>query len=403
VYTALVKRLFALVALGSLAALACGSSATSAPSDAGKGALGTCTTFTDGVIAVDPNGPDTQVHAASAFAGDRVYVVYDRPKGADPKKLDVFLAAFRCDGKPAFAPVRVSDDDGNDVDPEIAVRGDRLVVAWAADSGAAQDNLSLHLRAFDRDGTPRGGSRIFTGPRSGKPVTGNAWMAQVAPTAGGFALAAAWGVPEAPAFQAFFARLDPEGAPLGEAIDLGFDATTTQTVPDVVGVPGAAFAAFQREPNQGDGAEVLVVRVDDGASTVTKVGSVPDVLSPSLAADGANVWLAAGTSSGAAKLWHVSATGASPVDASGFGAPAIALAKVGGAIVGTTMDAGHRQLKVARFDDAGVLTNELVVVSDVPPYPIELTTVDPAGVFFLAYQEGTSPAFRAKGRFLDLR
>ncbi len=407
-YTAPVKyRLLTALALAPLALCACssGSSATP-PADAGPDAAAACTTFTDAAFAIDPSGPDTQVHAASAFSGDRVYVVYDRPKGADKNKLDVFLAAFGCNGKPAFAPIRVSDDDGNDVDPEVAVRGERVVVTWAADSGAAQNNLSLHVRTFDRDGVARGASRAYDGPRSGKPITANAWMAQIAPSqpsATGFALTGAWGVPEAPAFQVFGARLDAEGAPVGGSIDVGFDAAMTQSVPDVVTIPGAMIVAWQSEPNQGNGSSVELVRIDDGASNATKLGSVPDVLAPSLAALGSEVWLAAGTAAGGAKLLHVSANGATPVDASGFGAPAIALAKVGGAIVGTTIDAGHRQLKLARFDGAGALTNEVVVVSDVPPYPLELTTVDPAGVFFLAYQEGASPAFRAKGRFLDLR
>ncbi|CAN5423918.1 hypothetical protein BH09MYX1_BH09MYX1_57740 [soil metagenome] len=362
-----------------------------------------CTKFTDAPFAIDPAGPDTQVHAAGAFAAGIAYVVYDRPKGSDPSKLDVFLAAFRCDGKPQFAPVRVSDEAGNDVDPSVAVHGDRVVVAWASDSSAPQNNLSLHVRTFDLAGSAIGASRVYVGPRKGKDNVQNAWMTQVTASATGFDLVGAWGIDEAPAFQAFAARLDGQGSGVGEAIDLGFDATVTQSVPDVVAIPGAMVAAFQVEPNQGNGSHVDVVRVDDGGVAIQKIGTIDDALAPSLAANGSNVWVAASRGATATILWHVSDGSAKPVELTFGAAPTIALANRGGAIVATAIDATHRQLKLARFDDAGVLSNEIVIVPDVPPYALRLVTVDPAGLFFLAYQEGASPAFRAKGRFIDLR
>ncbi len=399
-YVQVVKRVAPLVFAATL--VHCSSNSSAPVTDAGADA-GVCSSFSDAVFAVDPNGPDTQVHAASAFAGGRVFVVYDRPKGSDKTKLDVFLAAFRCDGKPAFAPVRVSDGDGNDVDPSVAVHGDRVVVAWASDSGAAQNNLSLRVRTFDDAGVAIGPSRAYVGPRKGTSNALNAWMAQVAPSASGFALVGAWGVAEAPAFQAFGARLDAQGASLGESIDLGFEATVTETIPDVVTIAGATLAAFQVEPNQGTGSHVDVVRIDDGATTATKLSTLDDAQAPSLAASGASVWLAASRSATSSVLWHVSDGAAKPIDV-GFGAaPSIAAATNGGAIVATVMDASHRQLKLARFDDTGALSNEAVIVADVPPYALRLVTVDPAGVFFLGYQEGASPAFRVKGRFFDLR
>jgi len=118
---------------------ACGTTSTSAApgapapiDDAGADAPVTppCDAFPATAFAIDGAGPGSQIHAIGAARGDRVFVAYNRPK-ATGKTFDVYLAALSCDGTPAFEPVRVSEDNDNDVDPSIAVQGDSVLVAWA--------------------------------------------------------------------------------------------------------------------------------------------------------------------------------------------------------------------------------------------------------------------------------
>ncbi len=361
-----------------------------------------CENFSRATFAVDGAGPDSQIHAIGAAGGDRVFVAYNRPKTGG-KTFDVYLAAFGCDGKPVFDPVRVSDDSDNDVDPSIAVQGSEILVAWAGDAAGKEPNLHVRVRRFDRQGQARGAATAFTGPRKGiANLTNNIWQASIAPLGGGFAITGAWGVDEAPAFQTFGSRLDVTGAPVGDAFDLGFDAGTTQTSVDVASNGVAAWAAWLVEPNTADGQSVATATFG-ATGALTRGPTLANANSPSVAMNGTTSWVAAQRGAKDVVLQRLDAAGDAVVLAGKGMLPALALSGEGGAFAAYRDVAGGRTIVITRIDAAGSPLGETdLALTDAAPYPLRLVRVA-ADAYFLAFQSGKSPALRAQGRFVDLR
>lgn len=393
--------LLLLVACGS--STPAGSPAPTPPEDAGADAPATaCEIFPATSFPTDAAGPDSQIHSIGASGGDRVFVAYNRPK-AGAKTFDVFLTAFKCDGTPAFEPVRVSEDDDNDVDPSIAVQGDAVLVAWAGDASGKDPNLHLRTRLFDRQGSALGPANVFTGPRKGLANTKyNIWQGSVAPLGDGFAIAGAWGVEEAPAFQTFASRLDAKGAPSGDAFDLGFDAGTTQTLVDVSSGGTSAWAAWFVEPNTSDGRSVATATF--GASgALTRGPTLDNASAPSVATLGTTAWVSAQRGTKDVVLQRLDAPGAAIVLAGKGALPALALSASGGAFASYRDVGGGRTIVVTRFDAGGAVVVETDLgITDASPYPLRLVRMA-EDVYFLAYQQGKGTALRAMARFFDFR
>ena len=385
--------------LVSLALVGCSSTSTppAATADAGSDA-GTCT-FTTNAFPIDGDGPDGQIHAIGAWDGARTFVAYNRPKTSS-SSFDVYLTALRCDGKPAFAPVRVSEDDDNDVDPALVVLADRVLVAWSANLSAGDPNLYLRLRVYDKTGKALGPARNFAGPRNGADNVHNTWLPSLAPLGGGAALVGAWGIAEAPAFQAFGARLDAQGVTQGDAFELGFDAATTQTQPDVSGDGASAWAAWLVEPNTGTGSTIATAHVPSSGAPVAGP-SVVDAASPSISMRGTRAWVAGSRASGSVLLLRADQS-APPIELATQGAlPAVAAADVGGAFVAYRDGASGRTVVAVRFDETGAVVRERDLgVAKAAPYPLRLVRIS-EDVYFVAYQSGTSPSLRAEGRYVD--
>lgn len=380
-----------------------GSPAPAAPEDAGVDAPAiACDAYPATPLPLDAAGPDGQIHVIGAAGGDRVFVAYNRPKGS-AKTFDVFLTALRCDGTAAFEPVRVSEDDDNDVDPSIAVQGETVLVSWAGDAAGKDPNLHLRTRLFDRQGGARGAASVFTGPRKGLANTkGNIWQGSVASLGDGFALAGAWGIDEAPAFQTFVSRLDAKGAASGDALDLGLDAGTTQTLVDVASGAANAWAAWLVEPNTADGKSVATASLGATGGLV-RGPTLEDATSPTVAALGSAAWVSAQRGASDVVLQRLDTPGA-PIVLAGKGAlPALALSANGGAFASYRAAGAGRTIVVTRVDGGGAVAAETDLgITDAAPYPLRLVRmVD--DVYFLAYQRGKGSALRGMGRFFDFR
>ena len=386
----------------------CGSTSTADPAppaaDAGADApaVSPCDAVAPAALAIDAAGPDSQIHVIGAYSAGRLFVAYNRPK-AGAQTFDVFLTAFGCDGTPVFPPVRVNDDADNDVDPSLAIAGDTVLVSWAGDATGQDPNLHLQTRAFDRQGAPLGPPRTFTGPRRALQQTKfNIWQGSLSPLGTGFALAGAWGVDDAPAFQAFGARLDAQGAPTGDAFDLGFDAGTTQTSIDVASSGTNAWAAWLVEPNMTDGMAVATARFGIAGAT-TPGPRIENAGSPIVATLDTTAWVVAQRGTKDVVLQRLDTAGA-PVVHVGKGAqPALALSASGGAFASYRDAGAGRTIVLTSFDSAGaILAEKDLGVTDAAPYPLRLVRIAD-DVYFLAYSLGKSPALRAMGRFFDLR
>ena len=116
---------------------------------------------------------DTEIHGTSAFDGERLWVSWVRPN--DSATFDVMLAAVDCAGQLVVEPRAVTDSADNEIDPSLAVSGDRLLVVWTASTDAG---LSLRTRAYDLEGEPVDALQPFEGTRKGVTVTGNATTAR---------------------------------------------------------------------------------------------------------------------------------------------------------------------------------------------------------------------------------
>jgi hypothetical protein len=225
-----------------------------ASADAGidAGPLG-CTD--DRQIALDRDGPLTQIHASVAFDGEAIWVVYVRPEPGGGN-FDVWATRVGCDGAAIVAPVLVQAEPlGNDIDPEVAISGDRVLIAWQTDDGTGgTDNLQVRYRLFDRDGTPRDAvDRTLRTSREGAPIPDNHSGVRLAVLPDGrFVAAGARGVPDVMRFQAYAQILSLDGDLEGDALEAGLEPMVTQSgVAVAAQTDGTIWIAYDRSPDGG--------------------------------------------------------------------------------------------------------------------------------------------------------
>lgn len=349
----------------------------------------------DAPFDLDPSGPDGQIHAYAEPTGDGFFVVYNRPNAAAKSgNFEVYVTKLGCDGRVVVPPTRVSDSTDNEIDPAAVWDGKRLVVVWSADTGKAPTNLELRTRAIGPDGKALGSVTTLALVRKSKPNQGNAWMPAIAASENGSWLAGAWGNDDAPAFQAFAQRLDVNGAPSGEAIDIALDAKVTQSTPAVaVDSSGKRWVAWAQEPNEGNAQAGAWLRGETGApeEIIAEGGA------PSLATGASGTWLAA---RGAVVEVGSKVRAKLP---STFAQPAIAADATGAVVVAYTGTSGRVPVHAARISKSGEVGSEVDLgISNAAPYPLKLARIAD-GVFLFAYQEGAGTKIRAKARILAVK
>jgi hypothetical protein len=367
---------------------------------------------------VDPDGIDTQIHAAAIFDGERVRVVYDLPDEAGT--FDVFTTTVECDGA-VGTPARVNTTDANETDPVIARAGDRVLVAWSADDGTGgTDNMHAYYRVLALDGTALSDTDVeLRTMREGAVVPDNHFAsAVVALPSGGFAVAGVRALAAIDRFHAYAQEMDADGALVGEALEPIFE-------------PGVGHWNATATVS---GGEVIVAWDRNEAMMMDQVwlGGASGTPAPELAVDGLATTFGASLAADASDPSRVYAAlagdvipGATdirltdverplaerPVEVLGAArvvdhSPVIAPSSDGGggAVAYYRNVSGlSNRLIVQRFTYDGTdftIGPELEVVSmRAAPYPPAITHVL-GDLYFVAWSEGTSPAFRLRGRFV---
>jgi hypothetical protein len=401
----MIRSHLVLVARGSLCSLvlltaACsstGSTPSTTSDDAGTDAATTsgCTTVAEAPVEIDPSGPDGQIHAYAVPTGDGFFVVYNRPaEGSTSPSFAVYATKLGCDGKVLVPPVRVSEGDDNQIDPSAAWDGKSLFVVWSADTGKSPVNLELRSRTLDAAGKPLSAVATASLLRKGKPNVGNAWMPELVSGEGGSWLVGAWGHDDAPAFQAFVQKLDPQGALVGEAEDVALSPAATQSSPAVaVDAQKRTILAWAEEPNQGDEPPSTWVR--EGTSPARKL--VTGGGAPSLSTGESGTWLAA---KGEVHRLGVETHAKLPAT---YAQPTVAADRTGAVVLAYTAAQSRAPLRAVRVSAEGALGTEIDLgISSAAAYPLHLARVSD-GVFLLAYQEGAGTKLRAKARFLVVK
>lgn len=353
--------------------------------------------WADGVTAPDPDGPDTQIHATSIFDGERLWVAWNRPDGGS--QFDIWVAAFGCDGAPVVDPVEVTATDDSELDPVLAVSGDRLLVAWSSDNGTAPSNLDIRYRVLGLDGVPLGGVQELAASRDGVAVTGNATQPDAVGVDGGFLLAGAWGHDGSPAFQGFVVSLDLDGTVVGEASDAELDPVYGQTQISVVDGNGTPWLAWQ-EDSVDSVAPTLVGGPLGSPATVASPGARPDL---AWSADGA--WVAFDTDAGGEVV--VQGPDGSRVtlgSASFVHSPSIVAHDDGAVVLAMELVSGvSNRLRLWSLGRDLAVRSQRTLSTDsaVSVYGVDLTLIDAAHAV-VVYQDGVNPAFRAKAEWVTL-
>ncbi len=391
--------------------------------DGGDGSVSNspCATelLTGQVFEIDPDGPDTQIHAAVAFDGEAVWVVYNRPDAAGG--FDVYGTRLECDGTHRLLPFSINTTDFNENDPTLALRQDRVYVAWQTDTGAFPNNMQLLVRSFTRDGSAiMATDAMVRTTRGGTPVAGNTWLPSVAARPDGFAVAGARAVDDASGFQVFVQRLDHQGAPAAPTLDASFASTASQTYPTLAAAAdGTLYLAYHHAlpPDYED--QVLHTAFAPGATHPDPAPPVPALDSVhgggahlAVGPDGAVYLALAEAASGQVRITGGAdfAAGAGfPFDTGSQGgfAPSVAPAPGGGAVAWLETTSGpYAELRAQRFGYDGSVFS-LGTARTVTPqwvYSISGTAITHVheDVYFLCWSEGESPDFRLMGTFLRL-
>ena len=241
---------------------------------------------------VRPGSDDarTEIHAAAAFDGSGVWLVYNRPdEGGD---FDVYATRLDCRGDVDIEPFLVQSDPafGNDVDPEVAVSGGRVLIAWVADDGTGENNLSVRYRVLSTSGEPITEDRRLATTHEGVDTPLNHLGVQITVHPDGrFLLAGSRGIPAVPAFSAYAQYVSRDGDPVGATLEPEIDAEAGQLgVTAAITDSGAVWMAWEREPAEG-ASEVRVRSFAQDAPQLAALG-LESSGQPQLLADGETVW-----------------------------------------------------------------------------------------------------------------
>ena len=369
-------------------------------------------------IELDPDGPDTQIHASVAFDGEGLWAAYNLPDATG--FFDVWGVHLSCDGEIDRAPrVLQTITENNEVDPAVAVGGDKLYVVWGADNGTGVNNMDAFYRTFQIDGTPiMAAEEILETTRDGTPIPGNVMFPTLdAEDGDSFWVAAIRGLDATGTFHFFLQEIDADGSLLGEALEPITEPGVTHTNPALeVSAQGDVFMGWSRAEGTGDEEIHHTYLLSGHQDPEPPVAALDGVVASNVAfwagelGGARRVVMAVGAASGNILLTDGEAldpSGEFVFVGDGMGrdhSPALAGWEEGGVVAFYRNISGlQNELIVQPFTYDGVAfdVGSEVVVTQGPaaPYGVALTALGD-GYYFLVWSQGISPDFRLVGRFI---
>ncbi len=351
------------------------------------------------------NEPALQIHAASALSSEGLWLTWTGR--GDGSSFQIFSAHMRCDGSVDVAPQQRSTTEASQLDSAVAVGADgRALFAWQADVSTTEPqtefNLSTWVDLHDGDGFA--GARQVELPRGGRAHEGQSWMpAVLARKGGGYVLAGSWSHPDTEVFRAYAVPLDESGEPLQDASDLFDDAGDGQTAVQVAEDKDRRLH-FVWSQSDLDAENDTIWRAASDPKGVAAVNRAPlgEGSGPSVSAWGDVVWFAWASPDG--EIMLESLDGISARVGSGAAGPALAANRDGGVSVAWLEGQGGtaNAIRLRRLDALGdTVASASLDTLNAGPYPFNLTRVDD-DLVFVAYQDGDSPDFYARGVLVQL-
>lgn len=218
-------------------------------------------------------GGDTQIHVDVEFDGEAVWAAFNGPAEGS-SSFAVYVTRIGCDGSVLVAPTLISNAEaGNQVDPELVVSGDRVLVAWQADSGIFPNNMDIVYRVFSVDGSDLTDVYGKVEPTvAGVAQPGSVWMPRaVAAQEGAFWMVASLAMESFQGFQMIVQPIGPTGLLTGPARHAKPEASFSQVYPAIGrGPDGSLLLVWSSESVEAD-TEVLYGWLPDGEPTMPAV------------------------------------------------------------------------------------------------------------------------------------
>lgn len=379
------------------------------------------------IFSIDPTGPDKQIHAAAAWDGTGIWVVYNRPDSAKKFGFDVWAVRLGCDGTHLIKPFMVNHESmDNNTYPTLAVNGDVVMFAWQADNGQAPNNLSIWYRSFNTDG-----SQLMAADHvldmSGDITKGqNAWMVGLAALPGSdFVLVGSAGAKGFKEFQVLMQKLDKKGVNIGPGFLCAPEKGVSQVWPAVASdMKRNIYVAWERDQyDQATGKTdygVRIARISIKNMAAAGPGNVFDPYpgkqnkAPAYASaePGGPPWMAFQTKGNSATHIMVRngqdffAPSEMVPDSSGMNhTPAIVSVPYGGAIVwyrlisGIKNEVWFQEFKQGLYGNP-VMSGKPIQVNKNPAAPYAPAIAALPNGYFIAWSEGKSSEFRINGVFV---
>lgn len=374
----------------------------------------------------EPAGTDgTKVNVHGAFAGGAAWLTYDiaEPGGSN---LDVALVRVGCDGATLSQDLVNTRTGNNDTSAPLAASGDRVLITWAADTGAAPDNLDMFTRAFALDGSAIGDDAQFVTTLDGVPASGADWMPGVAGASDddGFVVVGTRARADIERFATFVQRTNAAGAPTGATLDPSVEPMFNHNFAVAAATSAGTLVGYILTPDvEADSLVWTMLGADDDTLTPSppaRIVDLPAAGAPiALAGLGDHGYAVANTDSngladgGALQLWLRRLPGGTTADAveiaPGTSAnvyPAIATDGANGGAVAWIRFTATRTLWVARFTDDGTSVTAATPVQieterSVAPYKPAIVHL--AGDHFLvAWHEYDGTQYRLLAKIIEL-
>ncbi len=377
----------------------------------------TCEDPTLDILDLFPTGGATQIHVAAAFDGEAIWLAFNTPD--ENGGFDTWATRIGCDGARLVEPFLLHQSPWHsELDPAMAVYGDRVLVAWQQDSGQFPNNLSVYYQLLSLAGEVQ-----FDSPRE-LPVLAadtepdvNSWMPAVASTADGLEIATASAVAGAQGFQVVVTPVDGDGNVGKIAYLPDFESDTSQVYPTVGinSLAGRSFVAWTRTVMEGEDRVMLAWRDDGMDEYEPAIEALPGVstANSNLGGGESTVFMAFDATAGAGRDIFVRAgswvEGPCQLGQSGAVNHSPAVVPVG------------YHAAVAWYENVGGNKNKLWVQACIfnsgefapfhfaekandafaAPYQPAITQVTDS-VVFVGWSEGLSPDFKARGRFFRI-
>ncbi len=364
-----------------------------------------CDTFTPSENFEIASGQHTtRIHPHAVGDARGAWFTYVEPEPAG-SLFDVVALHLDCTLQADVPPFAVNTEVGNDIDPSVAISGDRVVVLWNSDNGqGGSDNLQIHYRRFALDGTPLDETqRRLTTQVDGDDILGNHTNANVVGSDLGWTVAGIRAHPGSPAFVAFLQHLDPQGDLLGEAFSPFVDPSVSHLAASGdeswigYAVSGRGFDEVRVANEAGDPAIVPFPDASSGGIHLVATPSGP-LVAASSGDSGPDILISMLESEAPPlRLGEPGTTEHSPMLALGPDSSA--------AVVYHRVQAGAGNTVVfQRLTLAGDTVSANGEPEDLdtmsPPYPPSVTAL-PNGTWLATWARGQSPAFTTWGRVLD--